>query len=75
MTDAVAQRFRPTWSLNFYSIGLKYTSASMASAATNSIPVFTFFFAIFLRFVALLQLHLFRESEIKYIKQQINKKQ
>lgn len=39
----------PTWSLNFYSIGLKYTSASMASAATNSIPVFTFFFAIFLR--------------------------
>ncbi|KAG6468809.1 hypothetical protein ZIOFF_073502 [Zingiber officinale] len=41
--------FGLTWSLNFYSLGLKYTSASMGSAATNSIPVFTFLFAIFLR--------------------------
>ncbi|WOL12727.1 WAT1-related protein [Canna indica] len=38
-----------TLSLNLYNIGLKDTSASVASAATNSIPVFTFFFAIFFR--------------------------
>ncbi|CAL9189573.1 unnamed protein product [Musa hybrid cultivar] len=38
-----------TWSLNVYNIGLKYTSASVASAATNSIPVFTFFLAVLLR--------------------------
>lgn len=46
--------FRITWSLNMYNIGLKYTSASVASAATNSIPVFTFFLAVLLRFVTLL---------------------
>ncbi|WOL11191.1 WAT1-related protein [Canna indica] len=37
-----------TWSLNLYNIGLKYTSASVASAATNSVPVFTFFLALLL---------------------------
>ncbi|RWW01157.1 hypothetical protein GW17_00035817 [Ensete ventricosum] len=43
-----------TWSFNMYNIGLKYTSASVASAATNSIPVFTFFLAVLLRLLTLL---------------------
>ncbi|KAJ8478532.1 hypothetical protein OPV22_022259 [Ensete ventricosum] len=38
-----------TCSLNMYNVGLKYTTASVASAATNSVPVFTFFLALLLR--------------------------
>lgn len=37
-----------TWSLNMNNIGLKYTSASVASACSNSVPVFTFFLALLL---------------------------
>ncbi|XP_020583782.1 WAT1-related protein At5g64700-like isoform X2 [Phalaenopsis equestris] len=35
--------------LNIYNVGLKYTSATVASAATNSIPVITFFLALIMR--------------------------
>ncbi|EAY72968.1 hypothetical protein OsI_00840 [Oryza sativa Indica Group] len=38
-----------TLSLNMYNLGLKYTSPTVASATTNSIPVVTFFFALLLR--------------------------
>ncbi|CAD5177537.1 unnamed protein product [Musa acuminata subsp. malaccensis] len=38
-----------TFSLNLYNVGVKYTSASVASATTNSVPVFTFFFAVLFR--------------------------
>ncbi|URE06195.1 EamA-like transporter family [Musa troglodytarum] len=38
-----------TLSLNLYNIGVKYTSASVASATTNSVPVYTFFFAVLFR--------------------------
>ncbi|RZS10252.1 hypothetical protein BHM03_00041438 [Ensete ventricosum] len=41
--------FRITFSLNLYNVGVKYTSASLASATTNSVPVFTFFFAVLFR--------------------------
>lgn len=40
---------RNTLSLNMYNLGLKYTSPTVASATTNSIPVVTFFFALLLR--------------------------
>uniref|UniRef100_A0A0E0BYV7 EamA domain-containing protein n=1 Tax=Oryza meridionalis TaxID=40149 RepID=A0A0E0BYV7_9ORYZ len=40
---------RSTLSLNMYNLGLKYTSPTVASATTNSIPVVTFFFALLLR--------------------------
>ncbi|XP_008784161.1 WAT1-related protein At5g64700-like [Phoenix dactylifera] len=38
-----------TLSLNIYNIGLIYTSATLASATTNSVPVITFFLALLLR--------------------------
>ncbi|CAL9102138.1 WAT1-related protein At5g64700 [Musa acuminata AAA Group] len=38
-----------TLSLNLYNIGVKYTSASVASATANSVPVYTFFFAVLFR--------------------------
>lgn len=38
-----------TFSLNLYNVGLKYTSATVASAVTNSVPVITFFVALLLR--------------------------
>lgn len=38
-----------TLSLNMYNVGLIYTSATVASATTNSVPVITFFLAILLR--------------------------
>ncbi|CAL9118025.1 unnamed protein product [Musa textilis] len=38
-----------TFSLNLYNVGVKYTSASVASATTNSVPVFTVFFAVLFR--------------------------
>ncbi|XP_020583790.1 WAT1-related protein At5g64700-like [Phalaenopsis equestris] len=38
-----------TFSLNIYNIGLKYTSATVGSAATNCIPVITFFLALLMR--------------------------
>ncbi|KAG6488404.1 WAT1-related protein At5g64700-like [Zingiber officinale] len=37
-----------TWSLNMNNIGLKNTSASVASACSNTVPVFTFFLALLL---------------------------
>ncbi|XP_074576860.1 WAT1-related protein At5g64700-like [Curcuma longa] len=42
-----------TWSLNMNNIGLKYTSASLASACSNTVPVFTFFLALLLRIESL----------------------
>ncbi|KAM0940451.1 putative EamA domain-containing protein [Dioscorea sansibarensis] len=38
-----------TLSLNIYNVALKYTSATVASASNNSIPVFTFFLAVIMR--------------------------
>ncbi|KAK3140973.1 hypothetical protein QOZ80_5AG0408440 [Eleusine coracana subsp. coracana] len=38
-----------TVSMNLYNIGLKYTSATVSSATSNSIPVATFFLAVLLR--------------------------
>ncbi|XP_052156438.1 WAT1-related protein At5g64700-like [Oryza glaberrima] len=38
-----------TGSLNLYNMGLKYTSSTVASATTSSIPVVTFFLALLLR--------------------------
>lgn len=38
-----------TFSLNVYNFGLKYTSATVASAVTNSVPVITFFLALLMR--------------------------
>lgn len=38
-----------TFSLNLYNVGLRYTSATVASATTNSVPVITFFLALLLR--------------------------
>ncbi|KAL4182702.1 hypothetical protein AMTRI_Chr11g94470 [Amborella trichopoda] len=41
--------FGITSSLNIYCIGLKYTSATLASATTNSVPVMTFLLALLFR--------------------------
>ncbi|KAL6619834.1 hypothetical protein ACP70R_034973 [Stipagrostis hirtigluma subsp. patula] len=38
-----------TVSMNLYNISLKYTSATVASATSNSVPVITFFLAVLLR--------------------------
>ncbi|GJN36364.1 hypothetical protein PR202_gb25214 [Eleusine coracana subsp. coracana] len=38
-----------TVSMNLYNVGLKYTSATVSSATSNSIPVVTFFLAVLLR--------------------------
>uniref|UniRef100_A0A5B7BQI2 WAT1-related protein n=1 Tax=Davidia involucrata TaxID=16924 RepID=A0A5B7BQI2_DAVIN len=38
-----------TLSLNFYGVGLIYTSASLAAAATNCLPVITFFLSVLFR--------------------------
>ncbi|KAJ0964643.1 hypothetical protein J5N97_025781 [Dioscorea zingiberensis] len=38
-----------TLSLNVYNVALNYTSATVASATNNSIPVITFFLAVLLR--------------------------
>ncbi|XP_060186521.1 WAT1-related protein At5g64700-like [Lycium barbarum] len=38
-----------TLSLNIYGVALKYTSATLAAAATNSLPVTTFILAVLLR--------------------------
>ncbi|GAV88703.1 EamA domain-containing protein, partial [Cephalotus follicularis] len=38
-----------TLSLNIYGIALVYTSATLAAATTNSLPVITFFLAVLLR--------------------------
>ncbi|KAL5229488.1 hypothetical protein ABZP36_028264 [Zizania latifolia] len=38
-----------TISMNLYNISLKYTSATVASATSNSVPVVTFFLAVLLR--------------------------
>ncbi|TVU18385.1 hypothetical protein EJB05_34480 [Eragrostis curvula] len=38
-----------TVSFNLYNISLKYTSATVASATSNSVPVVTFFLAVLLR--------------------------
>nr|CAB3463603.1 unnamed protein product [Digitaria exilis] len=40
---------RNTLSMNMYNISLKYTSATVASATSNSVPVVTFFLAVLLR--------------------------
>nr|CAB3463599.1 unnamed protein product [Digitaria exilis] len=42
-------RNRITLSLNLYLVSLKFTSATVASAADNSLPVLTFFLALLLR--------------------------
>ncbi|KAL6864811.1 hypothetical protein ACP4OV_015962 [Aristida adscensionis] len=41
-----------TFSLNLYNVSLKYTSATVASATTNAMPVVTFCFALLLRMEA-----------------------
>ncbi|THG00840.1 hypothetical protein TEA_017500 [Camellia sinensis var. sinensis] len=41
--------FGITLSLNVYGVALIYTSASLAAATTNSLPVITFFIAVLLR--------------------------
>lgn len=41
--------FGITLSLNIYSVSLEYTSATLAAATTNTLPVITFFFAFLLR--------------------------
>ncbi|KAL5202442.1 hypothetical protein ABZP36_013394 [Zizania latifolia] len=38
-----------TFSLNLYNVSLKFTSATVASAASNSLPVITFFLALVTR--------------------------
>ncbi|RCV15586.1 hypothetical protein SETIT_3G068400v2 [Setaria italica] len=38
-----------TLTMNMYNISLKYTSATVASATSNSVPVVTFFLAVLLR--------------------------
>ncbi|KAL5202415.1 hypothetical protein ABZP36_013367 [Zizania latifolia] len=38
-----------TISMNMYNVSLKYTSATVASATSNSVPVVTFFLAVLLR--------------------------
>nr|GMC63023.1 WAT1-related protein At5g64700 [Ipomoea batatas] len=38
-----------TISLNIYGVALKYTSATLAAATTNSLPVVTFLFALLFR--------------------------
>ena len=43
---------RNTFTLNVYNVSLKQTSATVGSAATNSIPVATFLFALLLRMEA-----------------------
>ncbi|GJM94300.1 hypothetical protein PR202_ga10936 [Eleusine coracana subsp. coracana] len=40
---------RSTFSLNLYNVSLQFTSATVASATTNSMPVVTFCFALLLR--------------------------
>ncbi|KAJ0973313.1 hypothetical protein J5N97_021272 [Dioscorea zingiberensis] len=42
-----------TLSLNVYNVALNYTSATVASATNNSIPVITFFLAVLLRMESL----------------------
>ncbi|KAH0453537.1 hypothetical protein IEQ34_017861 [Dendrobium chrysotoxum] len=42
-----------TFSLNIYNVGLKYTSATVASAVSNSVPVITFFLALLMRMESL----------------------
>ncbi|XP_020177513.1 WAT1-related protein At5g64700 [Aegilops tauschii subsp. strangulata] len=42
-----------TVSMNLHNMSLKYTSATVASATSNSIPVFTFLFAVLLHFEAI----------------------
>lgn len=37
--------------MNLYNISLKYTSATVASATSNSVPVVTFFLAVLLRYI------------------------
>ncbi|XP_059641318.1 WAT1-related protein At5g64700-like [Cornus florida] len=41
--------FGITLSLNFYGVALTYTSASLAAATTNCLPVITFFLAVLFR--------------------------
>jgi len=41
-----------TFSLNLYNVSLKFTSATVASAATNAMPVVTFCFALLLKMEA-----------------------
>jgi hypothetical protein len=41
--------FRITLSLDFYGMALVYTSATLAAATTNCLPVTTFFLAVLLR--------------------------
>ncbi|KAI5672713.1 hypothetical protein M9H77_13077 [Catharanthus roseus] len=41
--------FGITFSLNIYSVALEYTSATLAAATTNTLPVITFFFALLFR--------------------------
>ncbi|KAF8405881.1 hypothetical protein HHK36_007959 [Tetracentron sinense] len=38
-----------TFSLNMYGVALVYTSATLAAATSNTLPVITFFFAVLLR--------------------------
>ncbi|XP_073013449.1 WAT1-related protein At5g64700-like [Typha latifolia] len=45
--------FGITLSFNVYNIGLKYTSATVSSAVTNSVPVITFCLAVLLRMEAI----------------------
>ncbi|VAI53325.1 unnamed protein product [Triticum turgidum subsp. durum] len=42
-----------TVSMNLHNMSLKYTSATVASATSNSIPVFTFLFAVLLYYEAI----------------------
>ncbi|KAF7082398.1 hypothetical protein CFC21_086271 [Triticum aestivum] len=44
---------RNTVSMNLHNMSLKYTSATVASATSNSIPVFTFLFAVLLYYEAI----------------------
>ena len=46
---SVIVNFSITVSLDVYGIGLIYTSATLAAATTNCLPVITFFLALLLR--------------------------
>jgi hypothetical protein len=41
---------RITFTLNLYSVSLKFTSATVASATDNSLPAVTFFLSLLLRY-------------------------
>ncbi|OVA08202.1 Drug/metabolite transporter [Macleaya cordata] len=56
--------FRITLSLNLYYVGLNYTSATVATATTNTIPVITFIIAAFFRMESISVKHFYGVAKV-----------